>query len=75
MASINTKHGLGDRVRHFTGIHGMVTAVFIRSGGCAYEFSYLDKDTPTSVNVEECELSIQEDNPLGFRKESNGSNN
>jgi len=69
MARISVKYPIGTPVKTFQGIEGIITAVFIRGKGRAYEFSYTDNGNPTSVNVEEVEIkSCQAKSPLGFTK-------
>lgn len=68
MAMIETKFSIGDLVKHFTGIPGMVTAIFHRSGKNSYEFSFLHEDKPTCVNAEEYELYSTPCDSLGFKK-------
>ena len=66
-----SKYRIGDNVRHFTGIHGRVTAVFTRGWGSAYEFTYLKDGTePTCCTCEECELEELPDGKamIGFRQ-------
>lgn len=67
MARVNVKYPCGKKVR-CGGVEGMVTAVFIRGKGRAYEFSYVNSDgDPKSVTAEEIELKPVEPNQLGFR--------
>ena len=71
MAQILVKYPCGTEVKttHENGIKGIITAVFIRGRGRAYEFSYVSSEgTPTSVNVEEAEIEfLKKDNKkLGF---------
>jgi hypothetical protein len=69
--SIWVKYGIGDRVRHFTGVRGKVTAIFHRGGKNAYEMSFLrDGSEPTSCICEECEFDDLPDGEamLGFKK-------
>ena len=68
MARINVKYPCGSKVS-CSGVEGMVTAVFIRGRGRAYEFSYIGEDgDPKSVTTEEIELSKTEASPLGFKR-------
>lgn len=67
MARVNVKYPYGKKVT-YGGVEGMVTAVFMRGKGRAYEFSYIDGEgNPKSVTAEEIELKEQEPNELGFR--------
>ncbi|MCJ7482645.1 MAG: hypothetical protein MUO31_06740 [Thermodesulfovibrionales bacterium] len=67
MARITTKFGCGDNV-NCKGIPGQVTAIFIRGKGRAYEFSYLNGEgEPTCVNAEECELSKEKQQRIGYK--------
>ena len=71
--TIKVKHGIGDDVRHFTGVNGKVTAIFHRGGRNSYEFSYLKDGTePTCCNCEECELEEVSDGDavVGFRNKA-----
>jgi hypothetical protein len=65
MPKITTKYKCGDKV-NLNGIHGKITAVFIRGKGRAYEFSYINQGDPKACNVEECELSLEKPKKLGF---------
>ena len=68
MARINVKYPCGSKVSCY-GVEGMVTAVFIRGRGRAYEFSYVGRDGDLkNVTTEEIELSKTEASPLGFKK-------
>lgn len=68
MARINVKYACGEKVC-CGDVQGMITAIFIRGKGRAYEFSYMDNNgNPASCNTEECELQSAESNFLGFRK-------
>ena len=70
MARISVKYLIGTKVKttHKNGIEGIVTAIFIRGQGRAYEFSYVNHEgTPTSVNVEEAEIeALGGEKPFGF---------
>jgi hypothetical protein len=68
VAKLTTKFGIGDDVEHFTGIHGMVTAIFIRGNSRAYEMSYQSDGNPTSCTCEECELDKLKIKRIGFEK-------
>jgi len=71
--TIKVKYGIGDNVKHFTGVNGKVTAIYRRGRNTAYEFSYLGNgNEPTSCNCEECELEELDDGQamVGFRKAS-----
>ena len=72
MATIKTKFSEGETIEHFTGIRGMVTAIFHRSGKNSYEMSYLDDSKPTCTNVQECEISACDNNHgnLGFKRDT-----
>ena len=68
--TIKVRHGIGDNVRHFTGVNGKVTAIFHRGNKNAYEFVYLkDNNEPSACNCEECELEELPDGEafVGFR--------
>ncbi len=72
MARVNVKYPCGKKVL-CGGVEGIVTAVFIRGKGRAYEFSYVDNNGhPTSCTTEECELKLATSNSLGFRRKENG---
>ena len=71
MARVSIKYPCGKKVS-CGGVEGMVTAVFIRGRGRAYEFSYINNDgDPKSVNAEEIELKPSEIKPLGFGRKGN----
>lgn len=67
MPTIETKFAVGGLVKHFTGVPGMVTAIFHRAGKNMYEFSFLHDDKPTCVNAEDCELFADTESNMGFR--------
>lgn len=67
MATIETKFTVGDTVNHFTGVPGMITAVFYRGGESTYEMSFLHDDKPICINAQECELCIDSENSMGFK--------
>lgn len=68
MARISVKYPIGSEVFHKGGVGGIVTAIFIRGRGRAYEMSYVNKDgNPTSVTVEEIEIGSHKSSPIGFR--------
>lgn len=62
------KYKAGDKVTHFTGIHGMITRVLLDSN--AYYFVYVEGDkTITRIEVDECEIQgYSEYNYFGFHK-------
>ncbi len=66
MARYTTKYGIGEQVQVY-GKPGLITAVHIRKGHRAYEFSYTDNGTPTSCNCEEVEIATCSDTPIGFK--------
>ena len=69
--TIKVRHGIGENVRHFTGINGKVTAIFHRGGRNSYEVSYLKGgEEPTCCTCDEWELDDLPDGEamLGFRK-------
>ena len=73
--TIKVRYGIGDNVKHFTGVKGKVTAIYRRGRNTAYEFSYLrDGNEPASCNCEECELEGLVDGQamVGFRKAGRG---
>jgi len=66
MARVNVKYPCGKKVL-CGDVEGMVTAIFIRGKGRAYEFSYINSDgDPKSVTAEEIELEPAEKSKLGF---------
>lgn len=65
---IETKYSMGDKVKHFTGIEGMIVAIFHR-GKNTYEMSYCHDGELMSRIVEECEISLTINGPIGFKKE------
>ena len=68
MARVNVKYPCGSKVS-CGGVNGLVTAIFIRGRGRAYEFSYVNSDgDPKSVTAEEIELKSNEPDKLGFRR-------
>ena len=77
MATISVKYTCGQAVTYKTGdkIDGMVTAIFIRGKGRAYEFSYCGENGPASSVCEEAELEATPETGLGYRKESNENSN
>jgi hypothetical protein len=69
MARIITKYKCGQEVSCH-GVKGLVTAVIIRGKNRSYEFSYRNSDgNPTSVSAEECELSSDLINSIGFKRQ------
>ena len=68
MPQVSVKYKCGDSVRiiHHVLTIGIVTAIFIRGRGRAYEVSYTGDDGPTSVNCEECELEPCKETVFGF---------
>ena len=69
MTTIYSRFALGENVVHFTGTHGMITAIFHRAGRNSYEMSFCDNDgIPACRSVEECELDISKNGSLGFEK-------
>lgn len=70
MARISVKYPIGTKVKtaHKDGIEGIITAIFIRGRGRAYEFSYTHEGNPTSVNVQEAEIEPckKDEKKLGF---------
>lgn len=69
MPTIKTKFAVGDLVKHFTGVPGMITAIFIRSG-ISYEMIFLQDDKPSCIDVEECELFADTENNMGFKRKT-----
>ncbi len=67
MARYTTKYKIGQRVES-QGIPGQITAITLRKGHRAYEFSYIKDGGPTSCVCEEVEITSGNDNPLGFTK-------
>lgn len=62
------KYKVGDKITHFTGIHGMITKVFIDTS--SYWFVYLKENGElVRVEIDECEIEGHtEDNKIGFSK-------
>lgn len=62
------KYKAGDKVVHFTGIHGMITKVFNDTNN--YWFVYVkDGDELCRIEVDECEISdYAEYDRFGFHK-------
>ncbi len=65
MARYAVKYGIGQRVEAH-GIPGQITAVTLRKGHRAYEFSYVKDGGPVSSWCEEVEIRSDNKNPLGF---------
>ena len=66
---IESKYATGDKVVHFTGLHGMIIAIIHRGSGNVFEMSFCDNDgIPISKIVEECELTTSDNGSLGFEK-------
>ncbi len=73
MTSVNIKYKCGDRVLidHIPPTGGIVTAVFIRGRGRAYEISFTGENGPKSTVCDEVELVASDSGTkLGFRKDS-----
>ncbi len=68
MARYTTKYGIGQNVE-VQGIPGQITAVTLRKGHRAYEFSYVKDGGPTSCMCEEVEISNGNNNSLGFKRQ------
>lgn len=71
MAKVNIKYKCGDEViiRHKPPTEGIVTAVFIRGRGRAYEVSYASADGPTSSVCAEVEIQADKSvRDFGFSK-------
>ena len=68
MVDVEMKYKTGDKVVHFTGIHGMITKVSLDNE--MYEFVYLNSDGGLNAsNIHECEVEgYSEDNGFGFNK-------
>ena len=64
MARISVKYCCGSKVR-CNGVSGIITAIFIRGKGRAYEFSYVLNGEPKSCTAEECEL-VKDNYKMGF---------
>ena len=74
MKTIEVKFGIGDKVTHFTGVYGMVTAIFHRGGRNEYEMAYLNSDgDPEKILAAECELEVSNNGSIGFEKKRHGS--
>ena len=67
--SIKYKYGNKVRINHEPPTQGIVTAIFIRGKGRAYEVSYTGDSGPTQVVCEEAELELLgTDKNFGFNK-------
>ena len=67
MALINVEHNIGDKVTHFTGVEGMITAVRFTGLGVQYEMSYYSGSSdPACIHVNPCEIKSSGNNPFGF---------
>lgn len=66
MATIETKFDVGDLVKHFTGVYGMITAIFYRGSESTYEMTFLHNDKPSCINAQNCELCLDVENNMGF---------
>lgn len=64
MAQIRVKYPNGTKVqtRYKPHCEGIVTAVFIRGKGRAYEFSHAIDGKPECCTVEECEIELLKEN-------------
>jgi len=62
------KYKIGDRIVHFTGIHGMITKVLFDTNN--YWFVYLKSGGELMrIEIDECEIDdYTEDNKIGFGK-------
>jgi len=67
MARYTSKYGIGQKVKVY-GKPGLITAIHIRKGHRAYEFSYTDNGTPTSCTCEEVEICAGQISQIGFKK-------
>ena len=56
MVSIRVDFSIGDKVFHFTGVEGLVTAIHFRGREASYEMSYLGDSGPACVECMACEL-------------------
>ena len=72
MPNKEVKYDIGDRVSYDGEIPGKITAIYIRGGNTAYEFSYLNDGKPDCTNVEEVEIEPIAEGDLGFRSKNNG---
>ncbi len=68
MTTHDTEYGIGDTVEAL-GIPGIITAIFIRSNGCSYQFSYVNEGHPTFCTVTTEELKLRSKRKVGFNKE------
>jgi len=68
MVELRMKYKSGDKVIHFTGIHGMIARVLLDSN--SYYFVYVeDGGKIARIEVDECEVSdYSEYDRFGFRK-------
>ncbi len=68
MANISVKYRCGDNVRinHQCPTGGIVTAIFIRDKGRAYEVSYTGENGPTNCVCQEVELAPLVDRKFGL---------
>ena len=72
MSQVSIKYKCGSRVRidHQPPTDGIVTAVFIRGKGRAYEVSHTGDNGPTLTVCEEVELAPCKNKKFGFGKDS-----
>ncbi|KKN75872.1 hypothetical protein LCGC14_0375800 [marine sediment metagenome] len=69
MSKVNVKYKYGTnvKIKHQPSTQGIVTAIFIRGRGRAYEVSYTGNSGPTQTVCEEVELeSCGTDESFGF---------
>ena len=66
MGHYKTKYSIGDKVET-GGVPGLITAIHIRKGHRAYEFSYSNDGQPASCTCEEVELTETNESSLGFK--------
>lgn len=65
---INMKYKVGDKIIHFTGIHGMITRVLLDTN--SYYFVYVeDGGKIIRIEIDECEIQgCSEYDYFGFHK-------
>ena len=61
-----SKYRYGDKVEHFTGVEGQITAVTARDKHQTYEMTYLVDGKPGFVNVEACEIKPAGEAKIGL---------
>lgn len=65
MVDVTMKYKIGDKVRHFTGINGMIVKVFNDTNN--YLFVYVEDGGKLSqIEIEECEIDEYMDDNFDF---------